>query len=78
LSDSESPVGKISDMSIQEPSREINTAESKEDTTAYETDNESDCTGNRDVIVEEQDQPNLDAVTGEYDSSEAMDVVDSE
>ena len=80
ISDSESPVEKLSVVIGQEPTRDVDTTESKEDMTAYETDNESDSTGNRDTIVDERGQsnPDVDVAVGEYDSLEAMDVADSE
>lgn len=80
VSDSESPVEKLSVVIGQEPTRDVDTTESKEDMTAYETDNESDSTGNRDTIVDERGQsnPDVDVAVGEYDSLEAMDVADSE
>ena len=71
LSDCESPVRTMSVGSI----REIDTSENK---AAYETDNESDSTGNGDVEVEERDFSNTIEVAGEYDSSEVMSVVDIE
>ena len=80
VSDSESPVEKLSVVIGQEPTRDVDTTEIKEDMTAYETDNESDSTGNRDTIVDERGQsnPDVDVAVGEYDSLEAMDVADSE
>ena len=82
VSDSESPVEKLSVVIGQEPTgtRDVDTTESKEDMTTYETDNESDSTGNRDTIVDERGQsnPDVDVAVGEYDSLEAMDVADSE
>ena len=82
VSDSESPVEKLSVVIGQEPTgtRDVDTTESKEDMTTYETDNESDSTGNRDNIVDERGQsnPDVDVAVGEYDSLEAMDVADSE
>lgn len=80
VSDGESPVGKMSASGTQEKSLDIDTAESKEDATAYETDNESDITGNLDVTVDvdvdEGGQSSLerDSPAGENDNTEAMDV----
>jgi hypothetical protein len=79
VSDSESPISKMSVVSNQERSHQMETSgESKEDMTALETDNESDSISNKDVIVEEEEEANDDDIAGEYDSSEAMDIVNSD